>query len=117
MEDNVLFAVSCLGSVAHYSGSAIQGPLSDSSHIVLTGWVSNGKFGHDPQARFSSETHNSFQKNKLHHLLTRTTQTLNVTLPVITICKGRRGRGAFFIHHLTHPSIHLSHHPSMDGII
>jgi hypothetical protein len=44
MEDKVLFAVLMLGSVAHYSRSAIQGPLSDSLHIVLTGWVSNGKF-------------------------------------------------------------------------
>jgi hypothetical protein len=52
MEDKVLFALLKLGSVAQYSGSTIQGPLSDSSHIVLTGWVSNGKFGHDPQARF-----------------------------------------------------------------
>jgi hypothetical protein len=44
MEDKVLFAVLTLGSVAHYSGNAIQGPLSDPLHIVLTGWVSNGKF-------------------------------------------------------------------------
>ncbi len=52
MEDKVLFTVLMLGSVDHYSGSATQGPLTDSSHIVFTGWVSNGKFGHYPQARF-----------------------------------------------------------------
>jgi hypothetical protein len=44
MEDKVLSAVLMLASVAHYSGSTIQGPLSDPLHIVLTGWVSNGKF-------------------------------------------------------------------------
>jgi hypothetical protein len=37
MEDKVLVAVLTLGSVAHYSGSPIQGPLSDPLHIVLTG--------------------------------------------------------------------------------
>jgi hypothetical protein len=44
MEDKILFTVLTLGSVAHYCGSATQGPLTDSSYIVLTGWVSNGKF-------------------------------------------------------------------------
>jgi hypothetical protein len=62
MEGKVLFAVSTLGSVAHYSGSKIQGPLSDSSHIVMTGWISNGKFGHDPQARFPVKLTIPFQK-------------------------------------------------------